>query len=232
MPDFLITLITIIVILSLLYAFWPLAVLVGVIYVIVNFNKIKLNIETFYDVHQYEIIIILALIIVSYTFIKYKNIIIKDLKSEILRLKKDLESEILKFKKEKSKEYTPEELASMKKAGDAFEILVGQSYEADGYEIDYRGLRLDFLDGGIDLVATKDNKIILIQCKYWKKKDSITHNMVKEFYGNCNFYIDQNQLNRNNVTCIYAVARREAISFQAYEVFKINYNKCRFKVYE
>ncbi|OCL90574.1 restriction endonuclease [Aliarcobacter thereius] len=220
MPDFFITLIIIIVILALLYDFWPLAILIGVIYIVSNFSKIKLNIETFYNTHQYEIIIILALIIVSFLFIKYKNIVIKD-----------LESELLKLKKEKSKEYTPEELSNMKKAGDAFEILVGQSYEADGYEVDYRGLRLDYLDGGIDLVATKDNKILLIQCKYWKKKDSITHNMVKEFYGNCNFYIDNNNLDRNNITCIYAVAKHDSISFQAYEVFKINYNKCRYKVY-
>lgn len=176
---------------------------------------------------------------------KYK-LKIEDLEQSLLLSKKELikqqttiddekinlKNQIKELEKKLPKVYTKDEIESMKKAGDAFEILVGQSYEADGYEVDYRGLRLDFLDGGIDLVATKDNKIILIQCKYWKKKDSITHNMVKEFYGNCNFYIDQNQLDRNNVTCIYAVARREAISFQAYEVFKINYNKCRFKVYE
>ena len=143
-----------------------------------------------------------------------------------------LKNQIKELEKNLPKVYSKEEIENMKKFGDDFEIEVGKYFENAGFDVEYRGLELGVLDGGIDLIAKKDKTIFLIQCKYWKKKDSITHNMIKEFYGNCNFYIDQNQLNRDNVICIYAVAKREAISFQAYEVFKINYNKCRFKVYE
>lgn len=142
------------------------------------------------------------------------------------------EEEISGLKKKLPQEFTAEQKSNMKKFGDDFEKYVGKKYEDNGYEVEYRGLNLGFLDGGIDLIAKKNDKVFLIQCKYWKKKDSITHNMVKEFYGNCNFYIDNNKLDRNNVTCIYAVAKQEAISFQAYELFKINYNNCRYKLYE
>ena len=56
--------------------------------------------------------------------------------------------------------------------------------------------------------------------------------MVKEFYGNCNFYIDNNKLDRNNVTCIYAVAKQDSISSPAYELFKGNYINCRYELHE
>lgn len=141
------------------------------------------------------------------------------------------EKEIILLKKKLPQEFTAEQKLNMKKFGDDYERYVGKRYEDNGYEVEYRGLNLGFLDKGIDLVAKKNNKIFLIQCKYWKKKDSITHNMLKEFYGNCNFYIDNNNLDRNNVTCIYAVTKQDSISSPAYELFKTNYINCRYELH-
>ncbi|OCL86269.1 restriction endonuclease [Arcobacter porcinus] len=153
-----------------------------------------------------------------------KNILIDDEKV-------NLEKEIKELQKRLPKIYTKDEIDNMKKYGDDFEKYVGKSYEEKGYEVEYRGLDLGFLDKGIDLIARKPNEILLIQCKFWKKKDSITHNMVKEFYGNCNFYIDNNNLDRKVVTCIYAVAKQDSISSLAYELFKANYINCRYELY-
>lgn len=165
-----------------------------------------------------EILIFSGIGSVIYIFVKNKLTKYKD--------------EIIELRKKLPQEFTAEQKLNMKKAGDDFEKYVGKYFEDDGYEVEYRGINLGFLDGGIDLIAKKNNKIFLIQCKYWKKKDSITHNMVKEFYGNCNFYIDNNKLNRENITCIYAVAKRDAISFQAYDIFKLNYINCRYQLFE
>ncbi|MFY9076623.1 restriction endonuclease [Aliarcobacter butzleri] len=145
---------------------------------------------------------------------------------------KDKNNTIRELEKKLPKIYTKEEQINMKKFGDDFEKFVGKCYENNGYKVEYRGLNLGVLDKGIDLIAKKNNKILLIQCKYWKKKDSITHNMVKEFYGNCNFYIDNNKLDRNNVTCIYAVTKQDSISSLAYELFKTNYINCRYELHE
>lgn len=50
--------------------------------------------------------------------------------------------------------------------GMVYERLVGLHYESRGYEVDYRGLLLGFLDGGMDLVATKKGlPTLYVQCK-------------------------------------------------------------------
>ena len=130
----------------------------------------------------------------------------------------------------KPKELTKDELEIIKQYGDDFEREVGNYYEAQGYTVEYRGLELGFKDGGIDLIATKPDELILIQCKYWKKKNSITPNMVKEFYGSCHFYLNKTE-NIISPTCIYAVTTKDAISFAAYQLFKENYVKCRYQVF-
>lgn len=139
-----------------------------------------------------------------------------------------LKNQIKELEKKLPKVYSKEEIENMKKAGDNFEIEVGKYFENAGFSVEYRGLELGVLDGGIDLIAKKDKTIFLIQCKYWKKKDSITHNMIKEFYGNCNFYIDKHNLDRNHIVCIYVIANVNSLHFQAYNIFKEHYQKCRF----
>ncbi len=131
----------------------------------------------------------------------------------------------------KPKVYTEDEKAGMKKYGDEFEKLVGKSYEQNGYEVEYRGLELGYNDQGIDLIAKKYGKTVLIQCKYWKKPKSISQAMVKEFYGSCNFYIDSNNLNRDDVVCVYAIVEQKSISPLAYQLFQVNYKKCRYELF-
>jgi restriction system protein len=129
---------------------------------------------------------------------------------------------------------TQNDLEDMKSDGDDFEKKVAAIYEEKGYSVEYHGLELEHKDSGIDLIAKKNNKIILIQCKFLEKEDSITHNMVKEFYGNCNFYIDKEKLSRKKTICLYAVPSHNSISKKdgTYKIFEDNHKKCRYEVFE
>jgi Holliday junction resolvase-like predicted endonuclease len=129
-------------------------------------------------------------------------------------------------------ELTQESKINIKKYGDNYEKKVGKYYENKGYKVDYRGLRLNEEDGGIDIIAIKENETLLIQCKYWKKDKSITHSMIKEFYGNCNFYLDQENIQSKKIICVYVIPSINSLSFSAIQIFKKNYKKCRYNIVE
>ncbi|GEM_PF-5275970 len=52
--------------------------------------------------------------------------------------------------------------------GFQYERYVGHLFEANGYRVEYTGIRKGVEDGGIDLVARAPRKIRLIQCKRWR----------------------------------------------------------------
>ena len=117
--------------------------------------------------------------------------------------------------------------------GEQYELYVGKEYEDRGYTIKYRGIDLGKLDGGIDLIATKDNQTILIQCKYWYQKDSIDHKMIKEFYGNCNIYMNKQDFSeeqRDNTICIFVVPAKTSLHYSAQAICKENYKYLRYKI--
>lgn len=61
-----------------------------------------------------------------------------------------------------------------------FEILVGESYRQQGYQVAELGGAGP--DGGVDLVLTKGNEKFFVQCKQWKAyKVGVT--TVRELYG-------------------------------------------------
>jgi restriction system protein len=122
-----------------------------------------------------------------------------------------------------------------KRFGSAFELLVARYYENLGYSVEHRGKNLGKKDGGIDVIAMNSRELILIQCKYWKREQSISHSMIKEFYGNCAFYLDS--VNKNiykykTVSCLYAIKDLNCLDVSAKILFKQNYKKCRFKVFD
>lgn len=54
--------------------------------------------------------------------------------------------------------------------GFIYEKYVGQILEEEGWEIAYEGLNKGLLDGGLDLIANKENKRVYVQCKLMKGK--------------------------------------------------------------
>jgi restriction system protein len=61
-----------------------------------------------------------------------------------------------------------------------FEVLVGESYRLQGYQVTETGG--GGADGGIDLALTKGNEKFLVQCKQWKAF-KVGVDVVRELYG-------------------------------------------------
>lgn len=78
-------------------------------------------------------------------------------------------------------------------AGTEYEKFIGKKYEAVGYKVEYRGITLGKQDGGIDLIAENDEKIVLVQCKNWIETDNyqIDSRDLRAFIGDCYLYLIQ-----------------------------------------
>jgi restriction system protein len=63
---------------------------------------------------------------------------------------------------------------------DDFELLVGEAFRRQGYRV--RELGGDGPDGGVDLVAARDEQHYLVQCKHWKSRQ-VGVRTVRELYG-------------------------------------------------
>ena len=61
-----------------------------------------------------------------------------------------------------------------------FEMLVGEAFRLQGYEVKERGGAGP--DGGVDLVLRKGNESFLVQCKQWKAL-KVGVDVVRELYG-------------------------------------------------
>lgn len=105
--------------------------------------------------------------------------------------------------KKPKREYTPEqkkayaqEMKERKARGKEFEEFVAGHFKIDGYKILLNGVKNGKKDKGIDIVCTKDEELILIQCKNWKKDGTykIKHKHLKEFIGNCTVYVNEHNL--------------------------------------
>jgi hypothetical protein len=67
--------------------------------------------------------------------------------------------------------------------GRDYERYIGYLYEQKGYSVCYHGIKERFEDLGRDLIAKKDNEIVVIQCKYWASHKQIHENHVTQLLG-------------------------------------------------
>ncbi len=72
--------------------------------------------------------------------------------------------------------------------GKMYERYVGYLYEAQGYDVDYRGIEMGLKDGGIDLICRKNGEILLVQCKNWKLESTIYEKHICQLFGASKFY--------------------------------------------
>lgn len=77
--------------------------------------------------------------------------------------------------------------------GKLYERYVGYLYEAEGYNVEYVGIFKGFEDLGRDVIATKGNKVVVIQCKNWSKFKTIYENHIFQFFGTVFQYKDENK---------------------------------------
>lgn len=72
--------------------------------------------------------------------------------------------------------------------GKMYERYVGYLYEAQGYDVEYRGIEMGLKDGGIDLICRKNGEILLVQCKNWKIESTIYEKHICQLFGASKFY--------------------------------------------
>ena len=111
---------------------------------------------------------------------KYKNLV------------ENYGNELAKYISQKN--LSPEEL------GKRYERFVGYLYEQNGYKVEYHGIKMGKEDGGIDIIATAKNHIVLIQCKRRRKDNLIYVNTVKQLLGTLVDY--RAEFPAKNVICV------------------------------
>ena len=127
---------------------------------------------------------------------------LEKIKEEIKSLDNDIEEnfelEIENYVKKNEEKYKPKKKKNfnykeLEAKGKNYEIFVGKYFENLGYKVFYNGIMKGRKDEGIDLIAEKENEILLIQCKNWKEnsKYKIKDKNLKEFIGNCFLYIEK-----------------------------------------
>jgi restriction system protein len=114
--------------------------------------------------------------------------------------------------------------------GKEYELKVGYYYKNLGYEVIQHGIEKGKQDNGIDVIAKKENEILLIQCKDYKKDFSIGEKLVHQFYGACHYYELKNNLDGNITKYIFAVTGHNKIHNKAKSLFKLDIQKCKYQV--
>lgn len=78
--------------------------------------------------------------------------------------------------------------------GRDYEMFIGHEYEQKGYKVTYTGITDRLEDKGRDLIAQKDNEILIIQCKNWSKYKEIHENHICQLFGTTVQYNIENNL--------------------------------------
>lgn len=185
---------------------------------------------------MYEFLILSGISGAVYVFVKSKfNKYEKTIFKERLIFdseKNSLKDEIAKLNKKLPKKYTKEEQENINTWAIKYEKFICSYYENKGYTLEHRGIKdnkLNNEDAGIDIIATKGEKILLIQCKYWVNK-ILEHNHIKEIYGNYNFYINKNNLDRKNTDCVIVFPKSNSLSVSAKNILNENKNSCKYEI--
>lgn len=83
--------------------------------------------------------------------------------------------------------------------GRDYELYVGYKYALKGYAVDYFGSYMGIEDLGRDIIAKKDGRTLIIQCKYWSSKKQIHENHINQLFGTMASYCIENNLKENQV---------------------------------
>ena len=87
-------------------------------------------------------------------------------------------------------------VASRKKTnwqvGRDYEDYVGYRYRTLGFSVDNFGVYMGIDDLGRDVIAKKDGKTYVIQCKYWSQKKEIHENHINQLFSTVTSYKIEN----------------------------------------
>lgn len=83
--------------------------------------------------------------------------------------------------------------------GRDYEQYVSYQYRKKGYIVDEYGSYMGLEDLGRDLIAKKDDFILIIQCKYWSSIKLIHEKHITQLYGTMISYCIENQVEQSKV---------------------------------
>lgn len=106
--------------------------------------------------------------------------------------------------------------------GRDYELYIGHLYQKKGYKIDYFGSYMGMEDLGRDLIATKNNKTLIIQCKYWSKEKQIHEKHIMQLYGSLIAYRVENNVSNAKGLLITNIELSDTAKKFA-EILKIEY---------
>ncbi|MBR1680920.1 restriction endonuclease [bacterium] len=101
--------------------------------------------------------------------------------------------------------------------GDIYEEYIGHLLENNGYSVEYNGIEKRRKDEGIDLIATKDNITLLIQCKCWKKTTVISKSSINSINGKSKY---------NCIARLYVQAKLYALHHNIKQYVAVLYYTC------
>lgn len=73
-----------------------------------------------------------------------------------------------------------------------YERFIGYCYEQDGFAVQYHGARYGIRDLGRDLICKRDEKVEIVQCKYWAKHKQIHEAFINQLFGTYVKYLIEN----------------------------------------
>ncbi|TLS99565.1 restriction endonuclease [Aliarcobacter cibarius] len=117
-----------------------------------------------------------------------------------------------------------------KNYGNKYEEFISNKYLDLGYEVKNIGIKKSFDDGGIDIIARKDNNIILVQCKNWSMSNNYKINQkdLRAFVGDCFLYLKDKNLVETKVSYHYIVSHENILTKSA-EIFLEQNKFIKFK---
>lgn len=132
--------------------------------------------------------------------LKEKEINVKDEELSKVKEEKTNKKEFKPYSEEEKKAYA-QKMKESKEKGKQYEEFVAGAYKLEGYEIFLNGIKKGKKDKGIDIICTKNDELVLIQCKNWSKntKYKINHENLKAFVGCCTEYVNENKLFEKNI---------------------------------
>lgn len=83
--------------------------------------------------------------------------------------------------------------------GRDYEQYVGYQYRKKGYIVDDYGSYMGLEDLGRDIIAKKDDTILIIQCKYWSSIKQIHEKHITQLYGTMISYCIENNIESTKV---------------------------------
>ena len=83
--------------------------------------------------------------------------------------------------------------------GRDYELYVGYKYSQKGYAVDYFGSYMGIEDLGRDLICTRGEKTLLVQCKYWSSIKQIHEKHITQLFGTVASYCVEHDLDISNV---------------------------------